>query len=380
MIKRQSLILALALLVAGSLSGTEPRRLSAQEFERICLEFSEPSGVFDTDNLLSNETSYLHVIPHLRQIVKPGRAYVGVGPDQNFTYIAQVRPQIAFIVDLRRDNLLLHLYFKQLFHSVSNRWEYVSYLFAKPLPQDFRPDLSADSRKLVQQLQGIPSDRDYFEANFDRLWQAMRRQFPQLTRDEDRPAFHRMASAFCEENFELKYRSHGRFSRPYYPSYHQLMTETDLEGRRGHFLNSEPHFQFLKAMQEENRILLVVGDFGKEGALQAVGQYLRKHGHMVSAFYVSNVEFYLFRNGTFSRFVENVQQLPIDEHSVLIRSYFSYWREHPETIPGYYVTSLVQRIQRFLELHEKTPYLDYWDMVTRDYVPNLNLSLQSSTK
>src|SRR4030095_5831246 len=74
-------------------------------------ELSEPGGSFDTDNLSSNERSYLHILPALRQ-VRGGGAYIGVGPDQNFSYIAAARPSIAFLIDVRRDNLLLHLLFK----------------------------------------------------------------------------------------------------------------------------------------------------------------------------------------------------------------------------------------------------------------------------
>ena len=43
-----------------------------------------------------------------------GGVYVGVGPNQNFTYIAAIRPELAFIVDIRRQNLLEHLLFKVL--------------------------------------------------------------------------------------------------------------------------------------------------------------------------------------------------------------------------------------------------------------------------
>jgi hypothetical protein len=35
--------------------------------------------------------------------------YVGVGPYQNFTYISALDPDIAFVVDIRRKNLLHHL-------------------------------------------------------------------------------------------------------------------------------------------------------------------------------------------------------------------------------------------------------------------------------
>src|SRR5262252_6651083 len=91
---------------------TPKDRLSASEFARLIERLSEPNGYFDTDNLISNEASYLHVIGKLRRMQVTGGAYLGVGPDQNFSYIAQIRPRIAFIVDIRRDNLVEHLLFK----------------------------------------------------------------------------------------------------------------------------------------------------------------------------------------------------------------------------------------------------------------------------
>ena len=59
---------------------------------------SEPAGYFDTDNLISNERSYLHVAPALRELARraAGGVYLGVGPDQNFSYIAHARPLSRF--------------------------------------------------------------------------------------------------------------------------------------------------------------------------------------------------------------------------------------------------------------------------------------------
>lgn len=372
-----SLVL-MALLPCAGLPGQPPGHLSKRQFQQLILELSESPGVFDTDNLVSNESSYLHVVSHLRQMVKPGGAYVGVGPDQNFTYITHARSSVAFIVDVRRDNLLLHLYLKQLFQDAPNRWRYLSFLFGKPLPSEMPLPSSADVVELVSTFKHLPADRHYFEANFERFWRSIREQFPKLSREEDRPILYRMAASFFEEGLALKYRSHGRLPRPYYPSYEQLMLERDLEGRPGHYLNLKRDFQFLKEMQEENRILPVMGDFGGKKALRAIARYLREQETPVSVFYTSNVEFYLFRSRTFSQFMDNIGSFPLHPDSLLLRSYFSYWREHPETIPGYFVTSLAQRVKRFLELHREKPYLDYWDMVTRDYISAVMLSLEAS--
>src|SRR5438093_5508360 len=135
------LLLAIALVVSPS---PIPRSFgiariglgqATSPFAATIAQLSERGGYFDTDNLISNERSYLHVVPGLKALTPSGGAYIGVGPDQNFSYIAQVRPTSAFIVDVRRDNLLLHLLFKAIFARARNRAEYLCMLTGRPVPK-----------------------------------------------------------------------------------------------------------------------------------------------------------------------------------------------------------------------------------------------------
>ncbi len=363
------LFLIIGLLRPPHTEAEEVPTLTDQEFERLSLQLSEEPGYFDTDNLISNEISYQQVLPKLKEITRAGQVYLGVGPDQNFTYIVQVRPATAMIIDLRRDNLLQHLYFKQVIEASKDRWQYLSLLFGKESPQDFRPDPSADVNRLVQHFRSLSSDQDFFEQNFLKAWSSIQRRFPRLTREEDRDTFHAIAATFFKENLQLKFRTYGRRARPHYPTYEQLITQTDSSGEMRNYLNSENDFEFLRKMQLENRIVPVIGDLAGRKAMRNVGAYLKKQGSVVSAFYVSNVEFYLFADGRFPLFVENVRNLPVDENSVLIRSVFNHWQRHSETLPGYFVTTLLQRIDSLLGLYQERPYRDYWDIVTTDYVP-----------
>src|SRR3954453_15325164 len=91
-------LLAAVLLVLGAAPVGQLQ--TPTSFASRIAALSEPGGNFDTDNLISNEKSYLHVVPALRDAGLSGGTYIGVGPDQNFSYIAQVRPSIAFIIDL----------------------------------------------------------------------------------------------------------------------------------------------------------------------------------------------------------------------------------------------------------------------------------------
>ena len=65
--------------------------LSDSAFAALSARISEPGGYFDSDNLISNESSYLHVLGAMRKLGVSGGAYVGVGPDQTFSYMARIR-------------------------------------------------------------------------------------------------------------------------------------------------------------------------------------------------------------------------------------------------------------------------------------------------
>ena len=96
---------------APSAAPAEPQAepaMNAEEFGELVKKLSEPDAEFFSDNFISNETSYLQVAGALASHEKGG-AYVGVGPEQNFTYIALLAPEMAYIVDIRRDNMVLHL-------------------------------------------------------------------------------------------------------------------------------------------------------------------------------------------------------------------------------------------------------------------------------
>ena len=54
--------------------------------------------------LVSNEVGHQNVIPYFQQHINPRNIYIGVGPDQNYTYISIARPSFAFIVDNREEN------------------------------------------------------------------------------------------------------------------------------------------------------------------------------------------------------------------------------------------------------------------------------------
>ncbi len=312
------LVLASFLAVALSLSagtlrpdargGGLPARLTDGEFWRLRVESSEPDGYFRSDNLTSNELLYQHVIPDLMKRTRPGAVYLGVGPEQNFTYIAAVRPAFAVIFDIRRGNLLVQLMYKALFELSRDRAEFVSMLFSRPRPRGVGP--ASTAAELFAAADSAPAD----EARYARNLRAITAQltsvhrFPLTTADLDGIdyAYH----AFYLRGFAVRAR----------PTYDELMTATDGKGIGRSYLAAEESFAFLKELHTRNLIVPVIGDFAGPKAIRAIAAYLKAHDASVTAFYLSNVEQYLYQGGQWTTFCRNVAGLPLDARSTFIRS------------------------------------------------------------
>src|SRR6266404_5239161 len=130
---RITLAVAAAVFTAALATAQTLPRISDADFHAIVTGLSEPGGVFVTDNIVSNEIAFQDVLPDLQRRDRQG-AYIGVGPEQNLSYIAALKPPIAFIVDLQRGNLLLHLMYKALVEMSADRVDFMSRLFARSRP------------------------------------------------------------------------------------------------------------------------------------------------------------------------------------------------------------------------------------------------------
>jgi hypothetical protein len=297
-----------------------PSRLADQEFWSLATDLSEVGGTFRSDNLLSNESRLQFVIPELLKTVGRGGAYVGVGPEQNFTYIAALQPSIAFIVDIRRGNLQLHLMYKALFELSADRAEFVSRLFSRPRPDNL--DAASTPAELFEAYANAAPSDELYQQNL----KAIERQLAEvhgfaLSADDLRGIAH-VYHAFYTFGPAINYSSSetGNTNLGYRPTYTDLMVATDAAGDARSYLAAEGAFAIVKALQARNLVVPVVGDFAGAKAVRAVGAYLKRHDAMVSAFYVSNVEQYLRLERVWGSFCGNAARLPIDETSTFIRA------------------------------------------------------------
>jgi hypothetical protein len=337
-------------------------------FGRLHRSLSEPGGFFQSDNVVSNETSYLHVLDGLRRIGVRGGAYIGVGPDQNYSYIAAIRPAIAFMFDIRRDNALEHLLFKAAFAMARNRLDYLCILTGRPPPADLDAWNDRSIGDLVAYIDRTGADGPYVRATQREIDHRVREMGIPLDR-YDSLTVGRYRSAFIRDGLDVQYSSlDGRIQRNM-PGWRSLLLGVDRSGVQGNYLAADSSFRFVQRLHERNLIVPVTGNLAGPQALAAVAAEMRARGEVVSALYLSNVEQYLTRDGSYPRFVENVRSLPRGRTSVIIRSLFGdgYGR-HPLAVDGYNSTSLLQYVDIFLEEWDAGRITSYADVVFRAFI------------
>ncbi len=312
------LVLNLCITAADTL----PSTLSDAEFWSLIERISEPDGFFQsnsgsTDNLLSNENGLSTVATALSKRPKGAGVYLGVGPEQNFTYIAAMHSRIAFIADIRRGNMLLHLMYKALFEMSANRADFVARLFNRKRPAALTTRSTA-AELMNAYLRAEVADGTSFNTNLKAITDRLTQVHGFRLSHDDIDGIEYVYKNFRQFGPAINYTSsiNGRSGAA---SYASLMSTADETGVERSYLASEDNFMFVKNMETHNLIVPVVGDFAGPKALQAVGSFLKDKGVTVTAFYVSNVEDYLQRNGVWPKFCANAAKLPLDSGSVFIR-------------------------------------------------------------
>lgn len=340
-----------------------PERLTNHEFWRLSTEFSEPSGFFNSDNLVSNEDTFQYVIPELTRTVAPGGVYVGVGPDQNFTYIAALDPALAFIPDVRRGNLQLHLMYKALFALSADRKDFLARLFGRRAPQGL--PATASARDLMAAFTAAAPDQARQDASLRAVLDYLGRHRGTPLDDEDRSGVTFVMHSFFAAGPELSFVSNGGFRRSRYPSYAALQAATDLEGVERSYLSSEVRFHRVKSLQARNLVIPVVGNFAGPLALQAIGSWVRDQGGVVTTFYTSNVEQYLFQDGRWDQFRRSVGTMPLDPTSTFIRSCFNTC----SPAGGPRAVTLLDSVPGLLQAAASGRVQGYWDVLMHSRAP-----------
>lgn len=362
-------IVLLSMQSAFAQTSSLPDSLTETEFGELIQDVSGPGGDFHTDNFISNESAYLHPLPILRKLDISRGVYVGVGPEQNFAYIGTLTPKMAFIVDIRRNNMLQHLMYKALFALSDTRAVFLSKLLSKPLYKDlphisrlFRrtpawitADREATIGELIEYFDSIAPEEDLYNENIKQIMGLVRAYG--FDTPNDISAVEYVYRAFYQRQLDIRYDLLGSAGKQLReaPDLRDLLQATTTDGELASFLANEQIFRYLREMQSRNLIVPVVGDFAGGQALRAITDYVKAHDATISVFYTSNVEDYLIAAGytTFLRYIENIERFPTDESSVFIRSFANdshpLMRSHPDRSGHHVFTTLVQPMSVLLD-------------------------------
>jgi hypothetical protein len=309
-----------------------PAELTDRQFWSLSRDSSEEDGFFRSDNLLSNETSFQYIIPDLLKTAKEGRVYLGVGPEQNFTYIAALKPSMAIIIDIRHGNLDVHLMYKALFELSKDRGEFVSRLFSRKRPGGLTTKSTA--REIFSAYLTAEGSKEIYEENVKAIEDVLVRKHGFALTSGDIEGIRWALGNYYQFGPSINYNSSLSANIP--PAivgatgrnrggnngatYANLMVADDGNGQNRSYLANEENFAFVKNLETRNLVVPVVGDFGGDKAIRAIGRYLKTVDTMVSAFYLSNVEQFLFQDNKWDTFCSSVATLPLDETSAFIRS------------------------------------------------------------
>jgi hypothetical protein len=326
--------LVILVLVFGPLATTPraadtiPAQITDAEFWKMIGDFSERDGDFSVMSIItSNEVDYQTVIPDLRKTVKPGGVYIGVGPEQNFTYMSAMRSKMGFVIDIRRDNMIEHLMYKALFEISRDRVDFISRLFARR-PAGTIP--TSNARAIMAAFANSKVDTMLYRDTLRTIEAQLQtsHNFPVSSSDLKRIEY--LYKTFSMQGV-LSFSSSLSFKSP---GYTYLVTTDDRNGTNWSFLASEANFQFIQELQRKNLIIPLVGDFAGPKAIRAVGQYLKDHGSTAALFYLSNVEYYISPPRTAQKaweaYCRNIAFLPADANSMVIRFDPYNMTRHPE--------------------------------------------------
>lgn len=313
-----------------------------QSIKQIVSLSSEVTRSRHADNFVSNEDSIAAILGELAYRADVGSVYLGVGPDQNFSMIGQTRPALAFLVDFRRRNLLLHLLHKALFTLSADRASYLERLTCRNPAERGKTE---GAEHLVEA---------FLSASYSRLRQPAHIRDVRvlleslgMIRDDEWQDLATMQTRLAGPGLNAKF-----LALPMYPTSARLILAKSVDGHRRHFLASEPAYQAVRGLQQTDRVVPIVGDFAGTRTFTVLGEWLRVRRLRVGVFYVSDVEFFLMKQGRFAAYVANLERLPWSNSAVLVRT-STREIDHPRRVPGDSSTTILEPAAAFIERAKK---------------------------
>src|SRR5207342_2314701 len=279
MLSRAGIILLLLVSIGLRGADTLPSQIPDDEYWKLIAGYSEPTGEFPSENFTSNENGFQMILPDLLKVAKQGGVYLGVGPEQNFTYITALQPKIVFITDIRRGNMHTQLMYKALFDLAADRADFMSLLFTKKRPAGLTAKSSAHE---IQQAfwDQATSDETSYKANLKAIDDVLTKKHELPLGKEDLEGIENVYHSFYWYGPRITYNSSntsGNGIGGNFVNYADLMEATDTAGVARSFLANEENYTFMKELEAKNLLVPLVGNFAGPKALRGVAKYLKDH-------------------------------------------------------------------------------------------------------
>jgi hypothetical protein len=210
--------------------------------------------------------------------------------------------------------------YRAIFELSADRADFLSMLFSRVRPEGLTEKATVD--QLLRAY--LPGSRDemLYQKNVKAIQNLLvqKHQFGLSLTDLQNVAY--VYGVFANDGPYLDYSSGGLGTAPGgMPNYAELMVAGDSRGEKQSYLASEEKYRFIREMEMKNLVIPIVGDFAGPKSIRAIGQYLKDRNVTVTAFYLSNVEQYLYSDGKLLDFFRNVATLPLDASSTFIRTF-----------------------------------------------------------
>ena len=134
---------------------------------------------------------------------------------------------MAFIIDIRRENMLLHLMYKALAEVSTDRVEFLSYLFVRPRPTGLGTDSTAQA--LLDAFRSVPCSEKLAKVNPRTVFDRLERVHGFTLSRGDESSVKDAIEAFCAGGPDIRWDSSGD---SWIPAYADLMVETDPRGQQ----------------------------------------------------------------------------------------------------------------------------------------------------
>lgn len=324
-----------AAALSGSFAGAVTASLAA----------AVPPSNYTLDCFVTNESAYNEVLARCRPAGGTTGAYLGVGPDQNFTYIGAYRPRLAIVVDARMDNLIEHLMFKVIFERAEDPLQYLALLFGRSGSRSAgRPVPDGSPEALVEEFERLPSSNRTYGANRAWLRAELGRRWP-LTDEHHRRVDHLYAEFHRRQLDITNVDAATRANLNEIPCLRDIILARNSRGVNLHFLTDRERYRYVRRLQRADRVIPMLGNLTSTPSIDRVDAILRQAGERLATLYLSNVEEHVLRRYTiedgrltgyanpegllsgpdgvaYDALLANLARLPTLDDAVLVRFFF----------------------------------------------------------